>query len=120
MKKISFFMSLLVAALLLSSCTHRLTDFTIISTRNVPVGVNAKSLVKAKTRVKGSESAPIVLLFPFGSPNMKDAIDDALDKYKGAVALADGVIKTRFLWFIFGGANSIIVEGTPLYEVDSK
>lgn len=116
MKKFSFLMSLLVAMVLLSSCTRRITDFTIISTRNVPIGQKSAVLEKAGSRVKGKDTAHSFLMLQFGLPNMKEAIDKALEKYYGAVALADGVVKSNW-WSIFiYGQNSIIVEGTPIYE----
>lgn len=119
MKKFSFLMSLLVTMVLLSSCTHRVTDFTIISTRNVPLGKNATTLTKAETRVKADDTTPIILYFPIGSPNMKEAIDKALEKYHGAIALADGVVYYRHWWFILFGQNSYIVEGTPIFEAET-
>lgn len=120
MKKFGFFMSLLVAMVLLSSCTHRVTDFTIISTRNVPLGKNATTLAKGETRVKADDTAPIILYFPIGRPDMKEAIDKALEKYHGAIALADGVVYYRHWWFFLFGQNSYIVEGTPIFEADKK
>ena len=120
MKKFSFLMSLLVAMVLLSSCTRRITDFTIISTRNVPIGQKSAVLEKAGSRVKGKDTAHSFLMLQFGLPNMKEAIDKALEKYYGAVALADGVVKSNW-WSIFiYGQNSIIVEGTPIYEPEGS
>lgn len=105
-------MGLLLA--LLSSCTQRLTDFTVISTKNYPVE-NPICVKKAPNRVKGKDSKPMILAIPIGSPNLKDAIDNAIEQYPGAVGLADGVVKTNFWWAILYGQNSYIVEGTPLY-----
>ncbi|MCD8386963.1 MAG: LysM peptidoglycan-binding domain-containing protein [Bacteroidales bacterium] len=101
-----------------SSCTHRLTDFTIISTRNVPLGAHAATIQKADVRVKGKDTAHMILFLPLGTPNMKEAIDKAMDKYPGAIGLADGVVKSKFWSCFFYGQSSYIVEGTPLYEGD--
>ncbi len=120
MKKFGFFMSLLVTMVLLSSCTHRVTDFTIISTRNVPLGKNATTLAKGETRVKADDTTPIILYFPIGRPDMKEAIDKALEKYHGAIALADGVVYYRHWWFLLFGQNSYIVEGTPIFEAEAS
>lgn len=120
MKKFGFFMSLLVTMVLLSSCTHRVTDFTIISTRNVPLGKNAATLAKGETRVKADDTTPIILCFSIGRPNMKEAIDKAIEKYHGAVALADGVVYYRHWWFLLFGQNSYIVEGTPIFEAEAS
>lgn len=100
----------------MTSCTHRLTDFTVISTRNVPIGQNAVNLAKSDKRVKGVDKVPVVLGIPFGTPNMKEAIDKALDKYPGAVGLSDGVIKSKMWTCLFYGQSSYVVEGTPIYE----
>ena len=99
----------------LSSCTHRVTDFTIISTKNYPIGRDAASLKKASFRVKGVDKTHTVLMIPFGTPNLKEAIDRAIEAYPGAVGLSDGVVKNKS-WFVFlYGQNSFIVEGTPVY-----
>lgn len=58
----------------------------------------------------------MVLFFPLGSPNLKEAIDRAIEQYPGAIALSDGVVKSHFWWCLFYGQDSYIVEGTPLYE----
>ncbi|MCC8112789.1 MAG: LysM peptidoglycan-binding domain-containing protein [Bacteroidales bacterium] len=99
-----------------SSCTRRLTDFTIISTYNVPLGVEGTTLEKVPgKRVKGKDSAPIVLFIPFGEPNMKEAIDKAIQKTPGCIGLADGVVKSSWWTCLLFSKTSYIVEGTPLY-----
>ena len=47
---------------------------------------------------------------------MKEAIDRALEKVPGAVALVDGVVSSKFIYFLVGGMNAYIVEGTPLID----
>jgi len=106
--------------LLMSSCVHRLTDFTVISTRNVPLGISDAVLHKADKRVKAEDKIPIVLGIPIGSPNMKEAIDKAIEQYPGAIGLADGVIKSKSFWALLYGEQGYVVEGTPLYEVNDN
>lgn len=100
----------------LDSCTSRLIDFTIISTKNVPIGTESQQLTKADKRVKGVDKKHIALFIPIGSPSIKEAIDKAIEQYPGAIGLSDGVIKSNF-WYIppFYGQSSTIAEGTPLY-----
>lgn len=105
-------------AMVFSSCSDRLTDFTVISTRNVPIGNAPTDLVKGNQRVQGVDKRHIVLSIPLGSPNLKEAIDKAIEKCPGAIALADGVVKSKFLYFFFYGQTSYIVEGTPLFPAD--
>lgn len=118
MKKVLFLTCAFILFLGTSSCSHRLTDFTVISTRNVPLGQQAASLKKADKRVKGVDKSHVILLIPLGAPNMKEAIDKAIDKYPEAIGLVDGVVKSKGWTCLFYGQNSYVVEGTPLYESD--
>lgn len=117
MKKAALF-SLVFAMMLLSSgCTQRLTDFTVISTKNVPIGgYDQTKLVKGTTRVKGEDCAHMILFIPTGTPNMKEAIDRAIESTPGAIGLVDGVVKSSFWYALLYGKNKYIVEGTPLFE----
>lgn len=120
MKKILFSVGAFLLLVGMSSCSHRLTDFTVISTRNVPLGNEAASLQKANQRVKGVDRAHTILFLPIGTPNMKEAIDKAIDKYPGAIGLVDGVVKSKGWSVLLYGQSSFVVEGTPLYEADAK
>lgn len=78
--------------------------------------VHAKvAIKKADTRVSGVDRSHWILFFPLGQPNMKEAIDRAIEKYPGAIGLCDGVVKSRTWWALLYGQNAYIVEGTPLY-----
>ena len=104
--------------LIISSCSHRITDFTVISTKNVPLGQKAASLQKANRRVKGVDKSHMVFWIPLGMPNMKEAIDKAIEQYPGAIGLVDGVVKSKGWNVILYGQSSYVVEGTPIYEED--
>lgn len=112
MKKVIF---LLILTVILSSCTHRLFDFTIISSKNVDLS-KANTLVRGYTRTEGKDVAHIILFFPTGIPNLKDAVDRAIEKIPGCVALLDGVIKSRAFYFLVYGQSAYIIEGTPLID----
>lgn len=107
MKKIT---SIILIILSLTSCVQRITDFTIISTKNIPMDTNLGK------RVKGEDCALWLLFIPiFGkiNPDLKDAIDNAIEGDSGysAVntpygsrngnvngnALVNGVIYTKLL-----------------------
>lgn len=60
----------------------------------------------------------MILCFPTGYPNLKDAIDRALDKTPGAIGLADGVVYYKSWWAILYGQNKFIVEGTPIIDTE--
>lgn len=105
-----------LALLMASSCTHRLTDFTVISTKNVPIGEGTRSeFVKGNTRVKGEDKIHVILCIPTGTPNLKEAIDRAIESTPGAIGLTDGVVKTKSWTALLYGQNAYIVEGTPLF-----
>lgn len=99
---------------LLCGCSHRLVDFTLISTKNVPLE-RTGDLAKADSRVKGQDSKGMILSIPLGMPNMKEAIDRAIESYPGAVALSDGVVYSKGWTCLFYGKNKYVVEGTPVY-----
>lgn len=107
----------LTIVLCLSNCTHRMTDFTVISTKNVPIGGgHPVEFKKGTTRVVGKDTKHMVLFIPLGSPNLKDAIDRAIQSTPGCIGLVDGVVKSNFWWAILYGQNKYIVEGTPLFD----
>lgn len=105
---------ILCSLLVLSGCSRRIIDFTVISSKNVPITEKGTEFKKATTRVKGVDSKTSILFFQ-GMPDMKEAIDDAIEKYPGAVALTDGVIYSKSWSCFLFGKNKFEVEGTPLY-----
>lgn len=100
----------------LAGCTTRLTDFTIISTKNVDL-TRAADFERGKSRIEGVDKIYIIIFIPTGQPNMKEAIDRAIESVPGAVALLDGVlsIKNWYIPYIYG-ESSYVVEGTPLID----
>ncbi len=89
----------------LTGCTTRLTDFTAISTKNV------KLPMKAKGKRAAGEDCVAVLLVPLGQPNMKEAIDRAIQNAGPEYdALVDGVL--YFTQHPFQMCYK--VEGTPI------
>ena len=107
---------LLSACLLLNSCSSRITDFTIISSKNI----NIKNIAKLKrggSRVSGQDLKHIIIFIPLGVPNVKQAIDNAIEQTPGAVALIDGVID-HHSWYIpyLYGRSWYEVTGTPLID----
>jgi len=93
--------------LVFGGCTIRLTDFTVIGTKNFKVPEN----VQIGERVRGEDCAPIILVFPLGTPNLKEAIDRAIEKGGGDV-LIDAVIYSEFSSFVIFIQQCFVVEGT--------
>ena len=114
MKKTAF---ILFIATVFCSCTHRLVDFTVISSKNIPITEVGTEFKKATQRVKGVDKKWQILFIP-GIPSMKEAIDKAIEQYPGAVALTDGVVYSKMWTCGLFGQNKFVVEGTPLYTQD--
>lgn len=101
----SFYCAIVLVA---TGCTFRVTDFTVISTKNVNVPVHGKA-----PRTTGKDCV-IVILFPLGLPNLKTAVDRAIEKAGPEYdALIDGVAYFDNYSFLFGEECSR-VEGTPV------
>lgn len=98
-------------ALTVSACTERVGDFTLISTKNVDFSKPASEAAGAK-RVTESDCAPTVLIFPIGRPDLKEAVDRALEAGRGNLMI-DQVTYYRY-WYIppIYGERCIVAEGT--------
>ncbi len=97
----------------LQCCTYRIVDFTIISTKNIDLS-HAANFKKGQQRNKGEDKVYWLVFIPLGVPNLKEAIDKTIEQTPGAVALVDGVVYQKSMWFILTGFSAYIVEGTPL------
>lgn len=109
-------MILSMTAILFSSCSHKVLDFTLISSKNVDLS-KAASFLRGKNRVEGKDKVHWIIIIPTGTVNIKEAIDRAIESTPGCVALLDGVIYTKFWWipYIYG-QQSATIEGTPLID----
>ena len=98
----------LLSLIILTGCSTRLGDFTLLSTRNVDLDGD---YVLVERNVKGADVIPIVILFPIGTPNLENAIDDAL-KSVGGDLMIDAVLKYNY-WYIpyIYGVQRYSVEG---------
>lgn len=108
-------MGFITAGLLLAGCTTRLGDFTVVSSKNMDIG---KTHQVKGSRVIGIDKKHIVIVIPTGIPNMKEAVDEAIEKTPGAVGLSDVTIKQCW-WYIpyIYGQQWWEVEGNPIVEV---
>ncbi len=97
------------AVVLLSGCSIRLLDFTTISSKNVSLD----PFERTNKRVSGMHCVPVILL-PFGAPNLKQALDQAIERAGPPFnALVDGVIQKREQNFLVG-RSCVEVTGTPI------
>ena len=116
MKKIVKIALVLLGFLSVSSCTQRLVDFTIISTKNVDLS-RASTFKRTTHRATGEDAKYIIVIIPTGVPSAKEAVDQAIESVSGGVALVDGVLTNSWFYipYIFG-ENKFIVEGSVLID----
>ena len=91
-------LAVIAAAALVSGCTVRVADMTVASTKNY--NLNSSKFVKG-ARVIGEDNYPVII-FPTGIPNMKTAMDHAIQKDECAVGLTDVVMSQLNHSFLFG------------------
>lgn len=97
------------------SCSQRVLDFTIISSKNTSLKIpeSAKG-----ARVMGEDMAAY-FIFPLGNPQVKEAVDRAIEKAgPGYDALLDGVIYSHYKVFLLFGTFGFSIEGTPIKTAD--
>ncbi|NUL36651.1 lipoprotein [Kosakonia sacchari] len=105
--------AIIVSTVILSGCTMRVADMTVGSTKNY--NINSGKFEKGM-RVVGEDKVPVVI-FPLGIPNVKTAMDRAIEKNPCSVALADVVISQINYSFLFGQIG-YRVEGTEILDHD--
>lgn len=113
MKKVALICPVAMLAGSLVGCVQRLTDFTVISSKNIDLSRGAE-FVRGDHRVEGEDVKPIII-FPLGIPNAKEAMDNAIQSVPGCVGLVDGVLEQEFFSFIFGYVK-YRVKGTCLLD----
>lgn len=106
-----------VLLLVLTGCTVKLTDFTLLATKEVDPGRMAE-LQRGGTKAQGEDSLHIILFLPMEKKlPMSEAVNKAIGSVPGCVALADGTItlENGYL-FLLAGYVAYEVVGIPLID----
>jgi hypothetical protein len=114
MKKVVLVSSVIAAGIFLSGCSNRIADLTYVSTKNV----SQEDLATATSdneRVIGEDSSHIIIFIPTGTPNAEEALDRAIEKKAGGIALKNATIHSSWFYipYIYG-KSTISVEGEVL------
>ena len=107
-------LSELLLTVLVVGCSSKKLDFTVISTKDLERTIPPESIGE---RVEGRDEGWVLLGIPFGAPEIKEAIDDALEKAgpaSGYNALTDGVLYQTTTFYLVAAKISYKVEGTPV------
>jgi hypothetical protein len=99
--------ALLAAFTLMTGCTQRIGDFTLISTKNVDIGGKYKRL---DGRYMGEDGKGMVIGIPLGIPSLKTAVDNCIEKGRGDL-LTNAVLESSFWTFIIYGEEKYTVTG---------
>ena len=110
---IKFVMGLmLVSSMVLSGCVRRILDFTIVSSKQMNMKVEDSA---RGDRVVGKDGVYYFIFIPLGTPNLKEAVDEAIESAgPGYDALIDGVIYSENYWYVLSAYSGFKVEGTPI------
>ena len=98
---------------MLSGCSVRVADLTMVSTKNIDLSNTQLDARKGQRQTGEDCRFNLLGLIPFGLPNMEEAVDKALEKGKGNV-MVDEVTEYKNIWVILGFISCINVEGTVL------
>jgi len=116
MKILKLLAVVFLIALFTTSCTRRITDFTIISSKNVSLS-EMGNYKRSAERVTGEDRMHMIIIIPTKLEiSVKEALDNTIEATPGCVALVDGVINAENMHFVLYGTSAIIVEGTPLID----
>ena len=115
--KTCFFILCTVAVL--SSCTIRVMDFTLLSTKSVPLSNSAN--FKKGSDVYTEDVLHLIFAYPISedfptTPDPKEVVDMAIESVPGCVALADGILITKIISFLFYTKFSYVVEGKAIVD----
>lgn len=118
MKKIATLTLAIVAIATFPSCSNRLADLTVATTKNMDINNGSGYVVKNNTRTKGEDMRHIVLFFPLGRPDIKESIDDAVEKNGEKCVGLSNVTLTEKFWYIpfIYGQVKFETEGDPIFS----
>jgi hypothetical protein len=95
---------------MLSGCSSRMADLTLVSTKNLG-STNLSLSSKSGKRERAEDCKFSLLGIPFGIPSLETAVDKALQAGNGTVMI-DEVTEEKTTWVVLGNINCIVVEGT--------
>lgn len=118
MSRITSLMLIAALALLGSSCTYRLADFTFISSKNVDMNHVDGYTTAVNDRKQGKDVAHIIIFIHTGKANYKEALDKAIEQ-NGSTCVGLANAKVEYGWWYIPyiyGREWCAVEGDPVYK----
>ncbi|HVZ37843.1 MAG TPA: hypothetical protein VHI13_01070 [Candidatus Kapabacteria bacterium] len=93
-------------AITAAGCSKRIGDFTMVTTKNYERSTQYKMV----GRMEGSDKAMMILFIPTGSPDIKNAVDRAIEAGNG-VYLANAVLESTQWYALLVGQFGYTVTG---------
>jgi hypothetical protein len=112
-KALMSIIALAVVAVAFTGCTRRIGDFTMVTTKNYERQVQYKMV----GRMEGKSIKMMILFIPTGQPDLKDAVDEAIQAGNG-VYLANAVIEYTNWYALLFGQFGYTVTGDVYAPVD--
>ncbi len=95
-----------VVAMVISGCTTRIGDFTLMSTKNVEIGAK---YVKTGS-FESEDKAFMIIIIPTGIPNIKTCVDRLIENGGGELA-TNVVLNSTYWWALLVGQSGYEVKG---------
>ncbi len=111
-KKLAYRIIIIIGLMMLSGCVTRIADLTLVSTKNIDLS-DTQLDVRTGQRQTGEDCRLSLLGITFGLPNLKEAVDEALEKGRGNI-MVDQVTELKVTWIVLGHIMCYQVEGTVL------
>jgi len=93
---------LMVFFLIFFGCSYRIGDLTAMSTRNVTLENLKLNYEKAVNQVEGKDCKPTIFFIKTGTPDLEEAIDNAMDKANGNLMTDVALYYSIWNFLIFG------------------
>lgn len=112
--------AILLSCICTASCSNRIGDWTVASTKNMDLKHIQGYTTQYNARTKGECRHHYIILFRTGLPDLKEPLDRAIEKNgPNCVGLAN-VTMTNKWWYIpfLYGQDIYIAEGDPIFRKD--
>jgi len=114
-----FSLPVIIFVFLLTGCVSTLGRFTVISTKNIDWN-RASEFNDSNQHVEGVDMCHIIIVWStkdYTKIKIENAIDNALQKVPGAIALTDAVLKQKAFFFPFiYGKYGFYIEGNIIVD----
>lgn len=108
----------ILTAFAFASCTQRITDFTLMSSKNFDI-TRLSEYKKLDKRVSADSRLTTIIIIQItatSQPTIKEALDKAIESIPGCIGLIDGVVYSGGLFTGLYNTVYYEIEGTPIID----